>query len=479
MMKLKNKIILLISLFFILGLRSQSKNLEFDSLIKKKSEEMLSKNIPRKDIIKWNLEMLEKAKKENYKKGEIWANINLGIQYYNLSKPDVSLKYLNKAKVLADKISADNETYAKIFQEFSQVYFTLGLYDVSLKYNSKGIYYGKKLEKSKFSRLFLDFAFRSRAGTLLEKKSDSALFYLQKALTNLPGSSIYSDLGSFYIDSDLDSAKIYLDKAKTSFKKTKHVNPYSLSLLDYNYAALFIKKNKNKEAIKYLEKSLELASNGKNRQHLLNVYKLLAETYNKIGDFKKERKMLDAYKNFNDSYQDAQARSINITIQNLENNLNKEAQKSTYKIILYSIIFIVLMGLLFYFAFHKKKDEAIDQKDKIIQEQEFNSKRLEKKLIDGVDDLYESAKSRDSNFYNKFQKLYPNFNNDLLAINSNLQNKELLILAYIYLNFETKEIADILFLSPKTVQNKKHSIRKKLKIPSKEDFYIWLRTYIN
>ncbi|SEF61650.1 Tetratricopeptide repeat-containing protein [Halpernia humi] len=479
MMKLKNKIILLISLFFILGLRSQSKNLEFDSLIKKKSEEMLSKNIPRKDIIKWNLEMLEKAKKENYKKGEIWANINLGIQYYNLSKPDVSLKYLNKAKVLADKISADNETYAKIFQEFSQVYFTLGLYDVSLKYNSKGIYYCKKVENLTTSKIFLEYAYRVRALTLDNNKNDSALFYLQKALTNLPGPSIYSDLGSFYIGRNLDSAKIYLGKAEVSFKKIKNVKRYDFSVLYYRYANLYVKENKNREAIKYLEKSLELASNGKNRQHLLNVYKLLAETYNKIGDFKKERKMLDAYKNFNDSYKDAQARSVNFTIQNLENNLNKEEQKYKYKIILYSIISVFIMGLLFYFVFNKKKDEVLDQKDKIIQEQEFNSKRLEKKLIDGVDDLYESAKSRDSNFYNKFQKLYPNFNNDLLAINSNLQNKELLILAYIYLNFETKEIADILFLSPKTVQNKKHSIRKKLKIPSKEDFYIWLRTYIN
>ncbi|SEF61547.1 regulatory protein, luxR family [Halpernia humi] len=97
--------------------------------------------------------------------------------------------------------------------------------------------------------------------------------------------------------------------------------------------------------------------------------------------------------------------------------------------------------------------------------------------MEDIDILYTSAKSRDPNFYNKFQNFYPNFFKNLTKLNADLQKNELHILAFIYLNFETKEIAEILFLSPKTIQNKKYNIRKKLNIKSKEDIYIWLKTF--
>lgn len=94
-----------------------------------------------------------------------------------------------------------------------------------------------------------------------------------------------------------------------------------------------------------------------------------------------------------------------------------------------------------------------------------------------LDELYESAKSRDPNFYNKFQIFYPDFFKKLTEFNSDLQKNELHILAYIYLNFETKQIADILYLSPKTIQNKKYNIRKKLNMQTNEDMYIWLKVF--
>lgn len=289
-MKFCIKIKIVVYLLFFFVSKSQTTNQKFDSLLIMQPEKMLGQNFSRQQIIGWNLKMLKKAEKENYKKGIIWAKINLGIQYYNLAKPDTSLKYLNEAKIMANDISADNETYAKIFQEFSQVYYTLGLYDISLKYNSKGIYYGKKLQNSLFYRKFINFAYRSRAGTLQETKKDSAFYYLRKAETIFPNASIYSDLGGYYIDIDVDSAKIYLKKAEMMYNAGKNVNRYSLALLYYNYANLYLKEGKNEKAIEYLEKSLLYASNGKNRQFLLDVYNLLAETYGKVGDIDKEKK---------------------------------------------------------------------------------------------------------------------------------------------------------------------------------------------
>jgi DNA-binding NarL/FixJ family response regulator len=95
---------------------------------------------------------------------------------------------------------------------------------------------------------------------------------------------------------------------------------------------------------------------------------------------------------------------------------------------------------------------------------------------ESFDEIINLAKENHPNFYTRFQEVYPDFQRKILEINSTLQNSELILLAYIYLNFETKEIADYLFKSPKTIQNRKHNLRKKLQIPSSIDFYVWLRT---
>lgn len=467
---------LLFLLLVFLNLKAQKDNSQFDSLIIKQPEKMLSQNISRPKIINWNLEMLNKAKREGYQKGIIWAKINLGIQYYNLAKPDISLKYLNEAKILADDISADNETYAKIFQEFSQVYFTLGLYDISLKYNSKGIYYGKMIMQNNYKKWFLSFAYNSRAGALLENKQDSSLFYLHKSASVFVSPTTYSAIAGYYIKKDvhLDSAKLYLNKAEIIFNEIKNVNPYNFSVLYYRYACLFAKDNRNDDAIRFLEKSLSYASNGKNRQHLLNVYNLLATTYRKVGDVDKEKKILEEYKKFNDFYKDTQAKSVDFTIRNLEQELLQKENTKNKKKLIYSAVFLILMFGLLYFMYFKNKNKISDQKhlsDEIVKV------KSETKSANAIDELYESAKSRSPNFHNQFQNLYPDFFKNLTELNSDLQKNELHILAYIYLNFETKEIADILFLSPKTIQNKKHNIRKKLNIQSTEDMYVWLKTF--
>lgn len=473
-MSVMNKVRLIFCFFSFLLLKSQRTITEFDSILINQPETMLSQNISRKEIIKWNLKMLEKAEKENYDRGIIWASVNLGKQYYHLAKPDISLNYLNRAKILADKTSEDAEIYAKIYQEFSLLYYTMGLYDICLKYNSKAIYYTEKLKKTQYKLKFLNFVYRTRSNALLQAKKDSSLFYIRKAITTYETPKNYYELASYYIKENkhLDSAKIYLLKSEMMFRKSKNVDNYQLSILYYYLGVVSAKERDYFEAGRFLEKSKLYALDGKNRQLLLNLYTALAENYKKLGNFEKEKAILNDYKKIVDSGNNSYTNAVEHTINNLESDKKEEPK---YLVILVVIILIFgVISSIFFVHYHRNKKQYILDK---VTDKESSPYHVEQMLTDNIDELYAMAKSREPNFYSKFQALNPSFINNILAINPNMQNSELQLLAYIYLNFETKQIADILYLSPKTIQNRKHSIRKKLNIQSSEDIYIWVKSF--
>ncbi|STD01206.1 tetratricopeptide repeat protein [Chryseobacterium carnipullorum] len=183
---------------------------------------MGNNNIPVEKIILWNKKMLEKVKKEDYKKGIIWVYTSLADEYLDVGKSDEAVKYLNTAKKLSDKYSTDNFTVGSIYQVYSRMYYELNLNDIALKHNSKAIYYGKNIENSYEKKKFLQYAYAIR-GTLyynVENK-DSAIIYIKKAnqIDESPG--ILSTIANHYLDysPNQDSARKYLNKAVQVIKK--------------------------------------------------------------------------------------------------------------------------------------------------------------------------------------------------------------------------------------------------------------------
>ena len=134
-----------------------------------------------------------------------------------------------------------------------------------------------------------------------------------------------------------------------------------------------------------------------------------------------------------------------------------------------------MIGLIILLFFYQKRKKELYITTSAIKKYKEKTNNLEKKVNESFIEIINLAKENHPNFYTRFQEIYPDFQRKILEINPNLQNSELVLLAYIYLNFETKEIADYLFKSPKTIQNRKHSLRKKLQIPSSEDIYVWLK----
>ncbi|MBB4805546.1 DNA-binding NarL/FixJ family response regulator [Chryseobacterium defluvii] len=99
----------------------------------------------------------------------------------------------------------------------------------------------------------------------------------------------------------------------------------------------------------------------------------------------------------------------------------------------------------------------------------------EQKTGEAFDEIIQLAKSNSPEFWAHFQEKYPSFRKKLLEINPDLKASELILCAYIYLGFNTKDIAEYTFKAVQTIKNKKYNLRKRLSIPVKDNIMLWLR----
>ena len=277
---------------------------EFDSLLNDYPLKMIKNKIPREKIIKWNLDMLEKAKKEKHTNGIILANINIANQFHNLGKSDKSLHHLEEAKKNTTN-KTDNFTLSRIHQEYSQVYYSINLTKTGLKNNSKAIVYAKKIENTDKRKRYLHYIYNTRANFLYAiNEKDSALFYLLKAKKMHESIYVNASIANFYIEHEFkpDSAKKYLDFGNNLIsKKQFYYTSHDESVLKYCLACLDIKNEKYYDAIKNLETSLKLSKGDDNSQHALNIFEKLAFVYKKTGEISKENEFLEKIKKLNDS----------------------------------------------------------------------------------------------------------------------------------------------------------------------------------
>lgn len=300
---------------------------------------------------------------------------------------------------------------------------------------------------------------------------------------------LYSLKGNVFLYANKDdSAFFYIKKSFDLIQKEPEVVKYVQysAMGDYYY-----KIESRRTAIDYYLKALkDMQSHG----IYDNVYK--ADIYNKIGyqyyfqgDIENSNKYKQKYFLETTLSLDRNNKSIEPATHLIKKEKEKEIakrQKRNISIIL-SILFLLtvllLIGVLRYKRLKKKKkilihkkDIQIEQKEEIINKKEEENLELKQKLIISLDEIKEMAIANNPLFLTKFSEKYPVFQKNLIQINPNLQNSELTLLAYIYLDFSTKEIADFTFKSGRTIQNRKHHLRKKLGISSTEDLYVWIKS---
>lgn len=470
---LKILVSILIYLSFSTLLYSQAYTHKYiDSMLIKVNEDLRISG-RKKELIDLNNKFCNISKKQDYKKGEILSYINLGNIYATVGMYEKAFKYLQVAEENLEGID-DYYLHTKLYQEYGQANFVIGLYKKAVKYNSKSIYYGKQI-KDQHDREILSLVYANRADFLRESNSiDSSLIYLHKALEIKPTPVINSTIANHYMlfAKNEDSAQMYFNRAFSLLKQREYWDPQR-ALTYFYYGNFLFERQDYTSALDYYIKSVEILKKTRRVYQIPMLYQTIAKTYKKLNNASKEKDYLERYAKLNDSLGRVRDESINNSVDKITREKEKDdvdQQNSTilYNVIIFSLFFIII---IVYYVYNKR----ITKKRKIIEEKELETELLMKKMSVDDERLVSLARKNDPLFFNEYQNAYPELVGRLLEINPKLSTNELSFCAMIQLGFSSKEIAQYGFMQHRSVQTKKNRLRKKLHIPSDVDIYFFLQ----
>ncbi|MGG5210819.1 hypothetical protein ACQWU4_18015 [Chryseobacterium sp. MIQD13] len=416
---------------------------------------------------------------------------NMAIALTNQQMQKESIEYIEKA--FQQEYTQKNIVFqAELMFIKANNHSIMGLYTMAYKENREALALLKNAQNSN-STFNLKAKILGEIGSsfyIEEKNIDSASKYynlMQATLKKIPEKLVVYDLakaydakGYFFLETKQSDSALYYFKKEYDLKIK-----YNEPVLYMQYCAFgdyYFETGDHEKALDYYLKTVQsLEQHQIQETNYVSVYKTLSEIYGQMGQKEKESYYIKRYAEINSKFAEANKKSTNEALKIILDEKEEDLQKSKSKLywIIFGIILSALLASLIAYLLHqktkRKKELEIIEKDKIITQKHEEFQELSEKLNPAFDEVIQLAKTNSPGFFTRFQEVYPEFSNKLLAINPNLITSELKFCALLFLNFSTKDISEFTFTSPKTVQNRKNSIRKKLNIQSDEDIYIWMK----
>ncbi len=442
---------------------------KFDSILLKKTESLRIQG-DYENLVRLNKNYLKIAEEKDYKEGIILCYINISNISATIGNYKRGLSYLSLAEKELKKVKS-SVLKARLYQEQSQLNGVIGLYKSALDLNAKGLYYLKNIPDTEKRKFYLYRLYANRADFLYKvNKADSSYIYLQKG-KRIDGQGVLLNtlLAKHHLmyTKRKDSALIYLQKASEKIVNTGKANVQS-GFVYLTYGDYYFTQEDYKTALEYYNKALDCYSKTNRLYNIPGIYESIAKTYKMLNEPQKEEEAMQKYTEEKTALEDIQNEAINISIDHMLSDKEEESNGAQNKIYLY-IVFIVILSLVIVILFYRHNKALRQTKD------EFKSEALllKSRINDSFDELVGLAKKNDSTFLVRFQEIYPDFCPRLLEINPKLGASELTFCAMIKLNFTSKEIAEYTFIQHKSVQQKKHRLRKKLNVPTEQELFIF------
>ncbi|MDN3692131.1 hypothetical protein QWZ06_07585 [Chryseobacterium tructae] len=434
-----------------------------------------------------NREYLHLAQKNGYTDGAALCYINIANLSIIVGNYEKGLVFLKKAESLLNK--SDNEALkARVFQEYGQMSKVARLHKTALEYNAKALYHTRKCSVEDQKKYILTKVFSNRADFLYEaKQSDSALIYFHKAM-NIENTDLINSLIAkhhMFYTKQIDSVNFYLERALILANQRKEILDSRRGQV-YRIAGDYYRtREKDAFALTYYQKGLDIYIKTRKVYNIPFIYEAMADTYGYLGDKEKQAEFNNKFTHAKEQLSKNQNNTVNLLIDKLLTEKEVSAQTFKFNVIIFSglvLLLIILAGFLLYKRLkHSKKqiiNETADLKNSITLLQSENE-NLSHKIIENNNELILLAKNNDSSFLTRFQEIHPDFIETLLKRNSDLSSTDLWLSAMISLNFSSKQIAAIMSIEHKSAQQKKYRLRKKLNIPSEEDFFVYFQKLEN
>jgi DNA-binding CsgD family transcriptional regulator len=387
--------------------------------------------------------------------------------FYLKSQPDNLIK---ASEELLYKATLYNELFALSMASvyMAEAYSINYLYDKALthlekaykillndKSNKKRVFLAKANVLNSFANVYLDKGEPEKAVAklklvikdyqILDDISDIMKFqYLN-----------YSNIASAYTYYNLDSAEYFALKS-ISLKPSGQEDDKIMLTNYYVLGRVNMEKKLFQTAVSHYDKAIQISTKTGEQLYLRGIYTDLVDLYNQTD--KKDSVII-----YDNKLKELEIQNLQTKYNSLQMIIDKDQQpeKKTYMNVwlFFTLLVIVLAGIFFIIYFTKKKK----QQPPLPPQEIYNS-------------LIELVKKNDPGFMFTFEQAYPDFSPFLLQVNPELSKSEIEFCALLKLNLSTKEIAKYKFLEPRTIQNKKHRIRKRLNIKSTTDIYNWIST---
>tara|TARA_R110002073_G_scaffold279026_1_gene442819 strand:- start:55348 stop:56763 length:1416 start_codon:yes stop_codon:yes gene_type:complete len=426
-----------------------------------------------------NMDLIEAAKKIEYNEAIVIGYVEIAKLLSVFGEHLESLRYLN---LVDEQVSEKNNPKLKIeiYSIYGKNYSSLKINKKALYYFDKGIALCRKIEPNNKKLLVPFYVNKADAFLSTENKLDSSMIYLHRSVQIEESSFRYAILANYYLkyNKNTDSALHYLNKCTALITDSTALPAYQKSIILQAQANLYKSQGDYKAAIDYYKKSLEIAYQMKRYKEISVSYKFISETYGLLNEKEKAHEFLLKYTKFNDSLNNQYKKNVDTVVTkflDVQESNHLLGKKRLQYFLGGSIIVSILILVLIIYYNRKKRLNLVDEKEKVIIEKDTENIELKQKLNTAFEEVVILAKNNDPSFLARFQEVYPNVCEELLAVNPKLVNTELTLCALIWLNFSSKNIATYTFVQPKTVQTKKYRLRKKLNIPAEVDTYSWIK----
>lgn len=438
--------------------------------------------------VKILLDNLRLAKENNMNSelAQIYMYLGFGYRNFNLEK---ALNYFN--------LCIDNETdtlsvyYSSSLNEIANIYNASGKYEKALAYYFRSLKI-KEISEQNSNRQGITFSYNDISIVYQNMHNyDKAIFYMKKCIeleenpTNNTSSKyylciFYSHIGNLYsISKQYNKAEYYLQKGLLLAKDLK--NHYLLEILNYEYYNFYKTIDKPSKALEHFEISVMYKDSLNNKE----VEKTIADLDKKYQTEKKETEIIILKK---ENYIRGLSLSFilvllvvmvvaailiirkQIKIRRTEKKLNERLKKELeYKK-------KEVLNLSTYV-----KQRIAFTTDIITNLKKINSNTNEvqteiNRVISFISLNYQNEQKMINEVYSQIEDLNKVFSYRIKKKHTNLTNEDIRLSSLLILNLTSKEIAEILFISAKSVDMKRYRLRKKLQLEKNDSLIDYLTT---